>query len=297
MKKEFACHLAILGATVIWGAAFLAQKLGATHFGPFALVSFRNFLGAGVLAVAVGLGRRGIHPTPAELIGGLASGSCLAAAMLAQQVGIEQTTSGISAFLTTNYVWLVPVFACLIGLRRPSVKVWAAVTMAVVGSFLVCVTLGPERLSVGKGELWTLLCAALFAIQILVVDRFSARVDILRFSAIQLLAAAVVALPFVFMPSELAHLNAKDFVAGLPALLFVGILSSGVAFTLQNVGQAGISPAAAAIIMSLESVFGALFAWLVLGETMSGAKATGCALVFIASLLPQFGGSKSVTSR
>jgi len=281
----------IVLCTVIWGAAFLAQKLGADHFGPFAITCHRNILGALFLAAVVAIGHRGsVRCTRQEVIGGSASGVCLFAAMVAQQLGIERTTPGISAFLTANYVLLVPVFAWFTGRGRPGLPVWLGVVLALLGTCFICIPDVASQVtgfSLGSGEAWTLLCAALFAIQIMVVDRFARNVEVVRFSMMQLFVSAACALPFVFLPSELSRASVSGFVAGLPALLFLGILSSGIAYTLQNLGQARTSPALAAIIMSLESVFGALFGWLILHDAMTPRQLCGCTLVFLAVISSQ----------
>ena len=291
---KFTGPLLILLCTVIWGAAFLAQKLGADHYGPFAITCYRNILGGlflwGVIAV-----RDRVHPLPAKafrssLLGGSLSGVVLFAAMVSQQLGIEHTTPGISAFLTANYVLLVPVFAWVVGRGRPGCAVWSGVALALLGTCLICFADFGTLLSdfrLGVGEAWTLLCAALFAVQIMVVDRFARNVDVVRFSMVQLFVSALCALPFVFLPSELARASWPDFVAGLPALFFIGVLSSGIAYTLQNLGQAKTPPALAAIIMSMESVFGALFGWLVLHDVMTLRQLCGCALVFLAVIASQ----------
>jgi len=324
--NRFLGPLLILLCTVIWGAAFLAQKLGADHLGPFALTCSRNVLGGLFLWLCIAVRDRlkGCRPvsgperdgrtptrdgrtptrdgrTPTrdgktpmrdrrELVGGAASGVCLFAAMVAQQLGIEHTTPGISAFLTANYVLLVPIFAWVIGRGRPGLAVGLGVSFALFGTCLICFAdFGAKLggLSLGKGEAWTLLCAALFAVQIMVVDRFAREVDVLRFSRIQLFVSALVALPFVFLPGELARASWQGFVAGLPALLFLGVLSSGIAYTLQNLGQAKTPPALAAIIMSMESVFGALFGWLILHDAMTPRQLCGCALVLLAVIVSQ----------
>ena len=277
----------ILLCTVIWGAAFLAQKLGADHFGPFALNCYRNLLGGGLLALflVIRRGRAALRPTRRERFGGAVSGVVLFAAMMAQQLGIERTTPGISAFLTANYVLLVPVFAWAVGRGRPHLGTVLGVVLALAGTALIC--LSGDVFAIGRGEEWSLLCAALFAVQILAVDHFIAKVDVLRFSMVQLLVAAAVALPFVFLPGELARASWSHFVQGVPALLFVGLLSSGIAYTLQNLGQSRTPPALAAIIMSLESVFGAVFGFAILGDLMSVRQIVGCALVLLAVVLSQ----------
>ena len=291
---KFTGPLLILLCTVIWGAAFLAQKLGADHYGPFAITCYRNILGGlflwGVIAV-----RDRVHPLPAKafrssLLGGSLSGVVLFAAMVSQQLGIEHTTPGISAFLTANYVLLVPLFAWAIGRGRPGVGVGLGVALALAGTSCICFADFGTILSdfrLGRGEALTLLCAALFAVQIMVVDRFARGVDVVKFSMVQLFASSACALPFVFLPSELARASWHGFVAGLPSLFFIGVLSSGIAYTLQNLGQARTQPALAAIIMSMESVFGALFGWLFLHDVMSPRQLCGCALVFLAVIASQ----------
>ena len=311
--KRFLGPVQILLCTVIWGAAFLAQKLGADHYGPFAITCYRNVLGGLFLLTCLKIRDRRFRRNDAQTlkrsniqtlkrsnvqppyIGGLVSGFCLFAAMLAQQLGIEHTTPGISAFLTANYVLFVPFIAWLAGRGRPGFAVWGGVTLALVGTAFICFPdFGAQaaEFRLGKGEAWTLLCAVLFAIQIMAVDRFARGVDVLRFSMVQLFAAAAFAFPFVFLPSEMARTGWSHVFAGLPALFFVGILSSGIAYTLQNLGQVRTPPALAAIIMSMESVFGALFGWMFLHDVLTPRQLTGCALVFLAvvfsQLLPMF---------
>ncbi|MBR2714477.1 MAG: EamA family transporter [Kiritimatiellae bacterium] len=295
----------ILLCTLIWGASFVAQKLGADHFGPFSMTCYRNLLAVVFLWVCVlvrdrfasrtksGLGatRRGGGWTRSAVVGGALSGVCVFAAELTQQFGIERTSPGVSAFLTANYVLLVPVFGILLG-RRAGLSIWGGVALALLGTYFICLpssgsSLFPFPSSLGSGEAWTLLCAALFAVQIMVVDRFAGGCDMLRFSVVQMGVAGLVCLPFVFLPGELARASWEGFVSGIPALLFLGVLSSGIAYTLQNLGQAKVPAALASIIMSLEGTFAALFGWLILGDVLSPRQLLGCALVFGAVILSQ----------
>ena len=300
MKKTFfGGHMLgpalILLCTVIWGSAFIAQKLGADHFGPFAINAYRNLLAGVFLWSCLRLrAKHEMRCTRHELLGGLASGVVLFSAMMAQQLGIEKTTPGVSAFLTANYVLIVPLLAWLVGKVRPTSWICLGVTLALLGTYFL--TLNPQlsnpdphpsTLNSISGELWTLACAVLFAVQIMVVDRFAPGNDMLRFSMVQMFVAGFAALPFVFLPSELARTSWTSFVKGLPALVYLGVFSSGIAYTLQNLGQARTPPAFAAIIMSMESVFGALFGWLLLGDKMSPCQLFGCALVLLAVVLAQ----------
>ena len=304
--SSFAGPLLILLCTVVWGSAFVAQKLGADHFGPFAISCYRNLLAGFFLWGALGLRRQfarrvrsefggSLLESPwkrTEILGGAASGVVLFVAMLAQQLGIERTTPGISAFLTANYVLIVPVLAWIVGKGRPGVGVVTGVGLALVGTYFISISTSTPAaatapLSIGAGELWTLGCAVLFAVQIMVVDHFAPGSDMLRFSMMQMFVAGLVALPFVFLPSELARASWQGFVKGVPALVYLGVFSSGIAYTLQNLGQARTPPALAAILMSMESVFGAFFGWLLLGDVLSLRQIVGCLLVLSAVILSQ----------
>ena len=303
--SKLAGPVLILLCTVIWGSAFIAQKLGADHFGPFAINCYRNLLAGFFLWGALGLRRRFARrirgdlggsrlESPwrrSEIAGGAASGVVLFAAMLAQQLGIERTSPGVSAFLTANYVLFVPIFGIFLG-RRAGLPVWSGVVLALVGTYCICLSASTSSLfplpsSLGPGESWTLLCAVLFAVQILVVDRFAPGSDMLRFSMVQMFVAGTVAFPFVFLPSEFGRASVAAFVKGIPALVYLGIFSSGIAYTLQNLGQARTPPALAAILMSMESVFGAFFGWLILGDMLTARQLLGCALVLGAVILSQ----------
>ena len=304
--NSFAGPLLILLCTVVWGSAFVAQKLGADHFGPFAISCYRNLLAGFFLWGALGLRRQfarrvrsefggSLLESPwkrTEILGGAASGVVLFVAMLAQQLGIERTTPGVSAFLTANYVLIVPVLAWIVGKGRPGVGVVTGVGLALVGTYFISISTSTPAaatapLSIGAGELWTLGCAVLFAVQIMAVDHFAPGSDMLRFSMVQMFVAGLVALPFVFLPSELARASWQGFVKGVPALVYLGVFSSGIAYTLQNLGQARTPPALAAILMSMESVFGAFFGWLLLGDVLSLRQIVGCLLVLSAVILSQ----------
>ena len=162
--------------------------------------------------------------------------------------------------------------------------------MALLGTFFICFPQGVEQFlgaSLGIGEAWTLVCAVMFAVQIMVVDRFSRDCDMIKFSMVQMFVAGLIAFPFVFLPSEMARASWGGFLRSIPALLFLGVFSSGIAYTLQCLGQAKVSAALASIIMSLESVFALLFGWLVFGDLMSCRQLIGCFLVLAAVIFSQ----------
>ena len=280
--------LLLLLTAVIWGAAFVAQRLGMDHVGPWTFGVARNLLGFLALLPVIAWRRRCGLPTGsprALLAGSLACGAALFAASMAQQVGLQWTSAGLSGFLTANYVLLVPVFGCFIG-RPPLRTTWVGVALALTGLFLISV--GPDAaLAIGKGEALTLLCAALFAVQILCVDRFAPRVDPVALAAGEFLVSFVAGLPFLLLPSESARLSAAALRGALPAVAFAGFLSSGVAYTLQIVAQKRSRPAIASLLMSLEAVFAALFGWLFLQQALTPRQIAGCALVFVAVVFVQ----------
>ncbi len=272
----------------IWGTAFVAQSLGMESLDPLTFNAARNFLAAAALCpLAVWLWRREkkagrLSPNSLKtlLLGGALCGAALAAAMALQQIGIVSTTVGKAGFLTALYIVLVPIFGFFVG-RRTRITVWISVAIAVVGTYLLSVT---ESFSVSLGDLLCILCAVGFTLHILLVDRFSPLVDGVALSAVQFFVAGILSL-IAALAVETPSLAA---VAGsLGPLLYTGLLSSGVAYTLQVIAQKDTPPALASLVMSLESVFAALSGYLVLGQALSGRELLGCALVFAAVLLAQ----------
>ena len=286
--KRFVGPLLILLCTLIWGTAFVAQKTGSEHYGPFALTCFRNLLASVFLAGVIWTKNRIQHRTfradGAVALGGALAGIVLFSAMASQQIGIESTSPGVSAFITANYILIVPFLAWMFGRGRPRLAIWLGVALALFGTYLICCrsAAGGAGGTMGKGELWTVLCALLFAVHIMVVDRFAKRVDVLVFSMVQFFAAGLCAAPFMLLPSEASRLTFDHLLAGWFSLFYVGILSSGIAYTLQNLGQARTSPSLAALVMSFESVVGAVSGYLFLGDVLATAQVVGCVLVFTA---------------
>ncbi len=292
--------------TFIWGTAFLAQKYGAAELGPFAMTVFRNILGGGFLLLCILIRNcraRTAAPRPAvgrSVVAGVCCGVPLFAAMAAQQIGIEFTSPGISAFLTTNYVLFVPVIVAIFTRRMPSVSICIGVLMALGGTYLICMTgaaAGGGFAGVGRGELWTLVCAVFFAVQMVAVGYFAPKSDLLVMSATQLLTCSVLGAPFLLLEAESAKLAAGGLIAAWMPLVYCGVFSSGIAYTLQNFGQARTPPAMAAVLLSMESVFGALSGYIVLHDRLSVGQFTGCAVVLAAVIFVQlpFSSSRSST--
>ena len=282
--------------TFIWGTAFLAQKLGADSLGPFAMTVIRNVFGGFFLLGCIGFRhlRQGAGATLGttssvrhSVWAGICCGVPLFFAMLTQQIGVENTTPGICAFLTTNYVLMVPVGAAILTHTLPRPFIWGGVALALVGTYFL--SIDGETLAIGRGEAWTLLCAVLFSVQMLNVDHFAKTSDLLVMSATQLLTCSLIGVPFLFLDSEGPRLLAF-FAALVPhpttilPVFYCGVFSSGIAYTLQNFGQARTPPALAAILLSMESVFGALSGYIVLGDALSPRQLFGCSLVFAAAV-------------
>ena len=304
MKRKYTSTAILLAAAVIWGFAFAAQD-AASDMGAFALGFSRSLIAgiflAGAVAVSdrlTGSGRRlisraGIDLNKDELVGGVVLGAVLVVASALQQIGINSgTDGGKAAFITALYVVLVPIYALALR-KKAAVNVWISVGIAVVGFYLLCIK---EDLSVAPSDLLVVLAAMIFPIHILTIDHFSPRCDGIRMSMVQFLSAAVLnlAVSLIFEgPTELGMI-----VPNLMPILYLGIGSSGIAYTLQIIGQRNVPPATASIVLSLESVFGVIGTALFLGQTLTPREYLGCAVVLAAVILSQidFGAARGGTN-
>lgn len=274
-------------AALIWGVAFVAQSVGMDYMGPLSFNSARFLMGSIVLLPLVIFRRKknkkdGIKPadTKITLIGGICCGLALCAAALFQQYGILFTTVGKAGFITTLYIILVPVFGIFLKKKVPG-KVWIGAVIAAAGLYLLCMS---ESFSLGRGDVLVFVCAVLFSIHILVIDHFSPKIDGVELSCLQFFTAGILAGigAFIFETPRIS-----DFIAGIVPLAYAGIMSSGVAYTLQVIGQKDMEPTIASLILSLESVVSVLAGWVILGQALSGRELLGCALVFGAVILVQ----------
>ena len=218
--------------------------------------------------------------------GGISCGFVLGIAALLQQYGILYTTVGKAGFITTLYIILVPFFGIFLKKKVPG-KVWIGAVIAALGLYLLCMG---ESLSLGRGDTLVFLCAILFSVHILVIDYFSPRTDGVELSCIQFLTAGMIAgiLAFIF-----ENPRPQDFINGILPLAYAGILSSGVGYTLQVIGQKNMDPTVASLILSLESVFSVLAGWVILRQVLTGRELMGCCLVFGAVILVQLPAKKS----
>ena len=289
MKNRIKGSFCLLLGTVIWGSAFIAQSVGMDHIGPFTFQTIRCALAVIFLLVTAtlfDLKKYGLSGSlvrwknPALWKAGLICGAALFVAASLQQVGLVYTDAGKAGFITAMYIVLVPVIGLFLR-RKPPKTIVLSVLLAVVGLYLLS-CMGASGINLG--DLLLMGCALAFAVQITIIDRVSQELDGLRLNCIQALVVTVLSLPPMLLTETV---EGASILACWPSLAFAGILSMGVAYTLQIVGQKHLEPAAASLIMSLESVFAALGGWLVLKETMTRWELTGCALVFAAVILSQ----------
>lgn len=280
----------------IWGTAFVAQSVGMDYLEPFTFNGVRSLIGGIALLPCIWL----LHKLNGEskkeesgkvlLIGGLACGVLLFAASSLQQIGLKYTTAGKAGFITAFYIVIVPVLGIFLH-KKIGWKIWLAVVLALAGLYFLCIT---ESFSIGKGDVLIFLCALIFAVHILVIDYFSPKVDGVKMSCIQFLVCGILSLPFMF---TIETPKAAAMTAAWMPLLYAGVLSCGVAYTLQILGQKNVNPAVASLILSLESCFSVLAGWIVLGERLSLRESAGCVLMFAAIILAQLPDKKAMVEK
>lgn len=281
----------------IWGVAFVAQSVGMDYVEPYTFIAARNVIALLVLipfmAVTDKTRRKKDVRRPqgneVKLLftGGICCGVCLFAASALQQVGMKYTTVGKAGFITAMYLVLVPVFGIFLK-KKTGFRVWLAVAIAVAGLYLLCITEGDVRLQ--KGDIYILGCAAVFALHILVVDHFSPRVDGVKLSCVQFLVNAVLGILMMLL-FEQPHIS--DLLAAWLPIVYAGALSSGAGYTFQIIGQKGMNPTAASLILSLESVVSVLAGWLILHQSLTAREIAGCTLAFAAIILVQLPGRRT----
>lgn len=294
MNTQTKNSLLLLLCSFIWGTAFVAQSAGS-GMGAYSFLAGRSWLAVLVLIPtmlmfdAVNRRRTGTDGRPKTesekkqlVVAGFVCGTFLFAASAAQQIGITINPSTAKAgFLTAMYVVLVPVFGLFLG-RKGSAQLWVSMVIAVLGLYLLCMKNGFTGI---ESSDWILLsCAVLFSFQIMAVDHFSPRMDGVRLSLAEFLVVSVESTVAAFL---FETPTAAEFAANALPILYCGVLSSGVAYTLQILGQRDLNPAIASLIMCLESVFSALGGWMLLHQNLSAREVFGCVLIFAAVVLAQ----------
>ena len=278
----------------IWGSAFVAQSVGMDYVGPFTFSCVRSFIGGIFLIPCIwfldqwrakndgteGGKRQFPKRKKMELLGGICCGLALCVATNLQQIGMQYTTVGKAGFITAMYIVIVPLLGVFIGKKvRPLII--GCVAIAVVGFYFLCMT---ESLCLGLGDFLVLLCAIAFSIHILVIDHFSPKVDGVKMSAIQFLTAAIIsAVPTLLWEQPVF----TEILQAWQPVLYAGVMSCGVAYTLQIIAQKNADPTVASLLLSLESVFSVLAGWVLLGQGLSLKEMFGCVLIFCAIILAQ----------
>ena len=296
---------------LIWGVAFVAQSVGMEYVGPFTFNSVRFLIGGMVLLPIVMLSRKNSRDMTDDteestldleeelykrrqenvqknaqvkrrdlLIGGLCCGLALCVASCLQQIGIGYTTVGKAGFITAMYIVIVPMMGIFLK-KKTTWLVWISVALAAIGLYFLCMT---ESFQMGHGDLYVLACAVVFSVHILLIDHFSPKVDGVALSCLQFLVSGVIAgvAALIWEQPDLASI-----LAAWAPILYAGVLSCGVAYTLQVVGQKGVDPTVASLVLSLESVFSVLAGWIILGQNLSAREWMGCGLMAVAIVLAQ----------
>lgn len=292
MKKN---NFLLVLTAFIWGCAFVAQSVGVEYVGPFTMNSVRTLLGGVTLLPVIWvLDRKKNKKENLESIskeerkqerktlflGGICCGCLLAVASSLQQIGIMYTTAGKAGFITALYILIVPIFGLVIG-KKVGIKVWIGVGLAAVGMYCLCIT---DGFSIGMGDVLVLICAVIFSFHILAIDYFSPKVDGVKMSCIQFWVCGILCgIPMILTE----HPQISQIMEAWLPIAYAGILSCGVAYTLQIVAQKNVDPTVASLLLSLESVFAVLAGAMILHERLSIKETIGCVLVFAAIILAQ----------
>ena len=285
-NKALKSDLLLLLTAIIWGFAFVAQRAGMEHVGPFTFNAIRFALGSLSLVpwLYVNRGKSGEKPAPGwtrqTFRAGMIAGGAIFVASSFQQVGIVYTTAGKAGFITGLYVIFVPVFGIFIR-QLTRTNVWVGALLAASGLYFLSIR---DDFTIATGDALVLASAAFFAIHILIIGRFSWRMSAIRLSIIQFAACSLLSLVAAVFTEEILLANILD--AAIP-ILYGGLFSVGIAYTLQVVGQKHAHPSAASIILSMESLFAVLGGWMLLGETLTARGWLGCGLMLAGMILAQ----------
>lgn len=278
---------------MLWGTAFVGQRSGMADIGPITFTAARMTLAAvavGSVALAWGRGAEENSQAPVveesrrrhrTIIGGVCCGAFLAAASIFQQMGIVHTTAGKAGFITAMYILLVPVINFVLFRKKNTWLVWLAVLIGVAGMYLICVT---EGFNLARGDALVCICALLFSGHILCCDHFARIADPIRVSAIQFITTAVLSAAVALVVEEPSW--GRIVSAAIP-IVYCGLVSGGIGYTLQIVAQRFTDPTVAALLLSLEAVFAVLAGAVLLGERMSPREMAGCVVMLVAIVLAQ----------
>lgn len=276
-------------AAAIWGSAFVGQSVAGEYLPPFAVNAIRSLVAVVTLAAVIwGFRRWETARTGAPkkqdrkkmIAGGIVCGTVLTIASNLQQIGLMDTSAGKASFITALYIVIVPLCGLFVGRKLPA-SIWCAVALATAGLYFLCIQSG---FSIQRGDFFVFLCALFFSAHILVIDHYTRFVDGIYLSFVQFFTCMVISGVVSLLTEEV---SLAGFSQWIWPILYVGVFSSGVAYTLQIVAQTGTNPAVVSLLLSLESVFGVLSGALILHERMSGREILGCLLMFSAVILSQ----------
>lgn len=292
MTKQLKGALPCFLAAVIWGLSFVFQTTAMDTIREFTFSGVRMALAVLVLFPASLLSEKFSKEPPKSdeekrqarktlLKAGVLCGVCLFAGFNLQQFAFVDTPTGKIGFLTAQYMVIVPVLGTIFFHKKIELRIGFSVLLAVFGNFLLCMQKG-SLTSFGRGELLSLSCSLFFALQILIVDHYAPRINVISLSCVQFAVAGAMSLICMFI---FEHPTVPSILAVAPELLYAGVMSSAGAFTLQLYGQKHTDPVLASMLLCLESVFSALFGWLILHQSLSAREMTGCAIMFLAIVL------------
>lgn len=291
-KKQLTANLLLLITAFIWGVAFVSQRVGAEYVGAFTFNGVRFALGCvALLPLYLALNvKKDVKYTPKkirnDIKGGIICGTVMFIASSLQQIGVTYTTAGKAGFITGLYVALVPVFALIFLKRKSPATIWIGMIFAAIGLYLLCVE---EGFSIAMGDIIVFIGSFFWAGHILVIDKFANEVDAIELSIIQFATCGMLSLivALIFEP-----ITAKGVTQAAIPILYGGVCSVGIAYTLQVIGQKHAKPAHAAIILSLESVFSVLAGVVILHEKLAPRGIIGCVCIFAALIISQTDFSK-----
>ena len=273
----------LLITAIVWGSSFVAQEIGMKSIDAFTFTGIRTMLGAIVLIPVVLISNRGFDFRKTTLLSGVFLGIVFSIAQNFQQFAFYYSTSGKIAFITAFYMFFVPLFSVFIG-KKIKLLTWLAILMGLVGLFFLCIN--PSDLTaINLGDVLALICAVFYAIQIMMIDKILEKdINGVQLSFMQFVVAAIISIVLMFI---FEHPVITDIKTAAPSLLYSGIMSCGVAYTFQIIGQKHANPVIASLLMCMESVFAVIAAAIVLHQGMSLKEVAGCIIMFAAIILSQ----------
>ena len=289
MKKSAKGNMLLFMAALIWGCALVAQKAGMSHLGPFGFTAIRCLLGGIVLLPLIwSLDKKKSEEEKAKeasrkdtIIASACCGFVLTSLILFQQFGLPYTTVGKAGFITALYILLTPVMGIFLG-KKAGKNLWIGVVIGLGGMYMLCLYEGLSALTFG--DLMMLCAAVMAATHIHVIDHFVQKIDPVKLSAYQFIFSGIICIIPMFV---FENISIEAIIDCAIPILYAGVISCGLGYTFQVIGQKGTDPSLASLILSLETVFSLLAGWIFFHEVLSGAEYIGCGLMFIAIIVSQ----------